>query len=62
MKRLSRYTREIVMVLAIKLVLIVVIRLVWFADRPPLDGDAVAAQLAAAPPLSPQQQERKTHD
>ncbi|WP_428829238.1 cytochrome oxidase putative small subunit CydP, partial [Paludibacterium yongneupense] len=35
----SPYTKEIVGVLVIKLVLIIVIKQVWFTDRPPVNGD-----------------------
>ncbi|WP_215777877.1 MULTISPECIES: cytochrome oxidase putative small subunit CydP [unclassified Paludibacterium] len=46
---MSRYRREIIAVLVIKIVLILTIRMIWFSDRPPISDQAVASRLLAAP-------------
>ncbi|WP_028536143.1 cytochrome oxidase putative small subunit CydP [Paludibacterium yongneupense] len=56
----DRYRKEIVGVLVIKLVLIIVIKQVWFTDRPPVNGDTVAQQLLTSGAQTAEQ--RKSHD
>lgn len=56
----NRYAREIVAVLLVKLVLIVIIKLVWFSGPHDVTDEAVAARLAASPDAP--SVERKMHD
>jgi hypothetical protein len=44
----------------IKLVLIIVIKQVWFTDRPPVTGETVAQQLLTTGAQTTEQ--RKSHD
>ncbi|MBV8646614.1 cytochrome oxidase putative small subunit CydP [Paludibacterium sp.] len=46
---MSRYRREIIAVLVIKIVLILVIKTIWFPDRPDVSSQAVADRLLTTP-------------
>jgi hypothetical protein len=56
----DRYCKEIVGVLVIKLFLIIVIKQVWFTDRPPVTGETVAQQVLTTGAQTTEQ--RKSHD
>lgn len=49
---MSRYRREIIAVLVIKIVLILTIRMIWFSDRPPISDQAVADRLLQSSPAT----------
>ena len=59
-KPLGQYKLEITGVLLVKLLLIMVIKLVWFPDRPDVSDQVVANKLLSSPDTTVPQ--RKSHD
>jgi uncharacterized SAM-binding protein YcdF (DUF218 family) len=46
---MSRYRSEIIAVLVIKIILILIIKMIWFPDRADVSSQTVADRLLAAP-------------